>query len=366
MKVMAIYLPQFHTFPENDKWWGKGYTEWTAVRKARPLFKGHIQPAEPLDSVYYDLREQGAETLRRQAALAAQYGIYGFMFYQYYFKGHKLMETPLEILLENRDIDLRYSLCWANESWTRAWYDKSEEVLLKQEYGNETDWEEHFKYLLRFFKDDRYIKIDGKPVFQIYRTFEIERLAQMADYFNKRAVEEGFKGIFFIGGLTAAKCEDRPEVRQRFGGWYYFEPGYTLKHDMSALATLEYDISVAARHFCNTFRKEKLLERRIPIRHIYEGIAKREYKENEYPGLLAGWDNTPRRGYKGLVYTGSNPALFGEVLLKLKKKTEGRKNDFVYINAWNEWGEGAMIEPAKHFGKGYLEEIKRVQDETIS
>ena len=366
MKVIAIYLPQFHAFPENDEWWGEGYTEWTAVRNAKPLYRGHMQPKAPLDGVYYDLAKDGAGTLKKQAELAKKYGIYGFMFYQYYFKGRKLMEKPLEILLNNPDIDLRYSLCWANESWTRAWYDKSEEVLLKQEYGNEADWEEHFKYLLPFFRDKRYIKIDGKPVFHIYRTFEIEELSKIADYFNNRAKEEGFEGIFLIGGLTAAKLEDRADVRERFGGWYYFEPGYTLKHNMSPAASLEYNICVAARHFINIFKKDKLLERRIPIRHIYDGIASREYASDEFPGLLAGWDNTPRRGYKGLVYTGSEPRIFGELLNKLKEKTAGRKNDFIYINAWNEWGEGAMIEPDRQFKNGYLEEIRRVQDETAS
>ena len=366
MKVIAVYLPQFHTFPENDEWWGEGYTEWTAVKRARPLYKGHAQPEEPVDSIYYDLGKDGARVLKKQALLAKSHGIYGFMFYHYYFKGKKLMEKPLETFLENKNIDINFSLCWANESWTRAWYERSEEILIKQEYGGEEDWEEHFQYLLGFFKDERYIKIENRPVFQIYRTFDIESFSGMAAYFDKRAKEEGFDGIYIIGALTAGKIEEREEVKKAISGWYYFEPGYTLKHGMTGTDTFKYNASVALRHFLNMFKKVKILERRIPVRNIYKGILSREYGENEYPGLLAGWDNTPRRGYKGLVYTGAKPELFGKALEVLKGKLEGRDEAFLYINAWNEWGEGAMIEPTRRFGYGFLDEIKRVQSDAVS
>ena len=155
MRVLALYLPQYHSFKENDEWWGKGYTEWTAVGRAKPLYRGHIQPRVPLGERYYDLVKEGEETLLWQARLAREYGIYGFCFYQYWFKGKMLMEKPMEILLGHPEIDMNYCICWANETWTRTWYGLSEQVLMQQDYGEEEDWYRHFEYLLKFFKDKR-------------------------------------------------------------------------------------------------------------------------------------------------------------------------------------------------------------------
>ncbi|MCR4908063.1 MAG: glycoside hydrolase family 99-like domain-containing protein [Lachnospiraceae bacterium] len=359
MKLMALYLPQFHSFPENDAWWGKGYTEWTAVKRARPLFPGHIQPKEPLDGHYYDLDKEGKETLMKQAELANRYGIYGFTFYQYYFTGKKLMEKPLETLLKTPEIPLRYNICWANETWTRAWYDRKEEVLIKQEYGGEKEWEEHFSCLLPFFKDPRYIKADGKPMLLIYRTFDIAVLPEMREYFERRLKEEGFPGLYLVGGKTAWQEEERTGL---VDAWYVFEPGRTLKHHLSGSRRLSYNISVAGNTLLNRFRKEKRLERKIPIEWIYKSIEQRTYEENEFPGIIAEWDNTPRRGYKGLVYTGAEPGRFETALRALAEKVEGRKNDFVFLNAWNEWGEGAAIEPDKRWKDAYLKAVSRVAE----
>ena len=195
MRIIALYLPQFHEFEETNRWWGKGYTEWTAVKKARPLFKGHCQPRIPLDG-YYDLVRQGVETWKRQAEMAKKYGIYGFAVYQYYFCGTKLMEKPLEILLDHPEIDLNYCITWANETWTRAWYDLKEEILIEQKYGGENVWNEHFNYCLKFFKDPRYIKIDNRPLFNIYRSYDISRLGEMISFFTIV-----FPNSFFISSL---------------------------------------------------------------------------------------------------------------------------------------------------------------------
>ncbi|MBR6469301.1 MAG: glycoside hydrolase family 99-like domain-containing protein [Lachnospiraceae bacterium] len=360
MRVICMYLPQYHTFPENDEWWGKGYTEWTAVKKGRPLFKGHIQPRVPLDGRYYDLVNEGAETLKWQAETAKKYGVYGFSIYQYWFKGKQLMQRPMEILLEHPEIDLNYCICWANESWTRTWYGLSEQVLMKQEYGDEEDWYKHFEYLLKFFNDKRYIKIDNKPVLQIYRTFDIEKLDKMRGCFDKWAHGEGFDGIYLIAGKTAGQQETRTDL---VDGYYYFEPGYTLKHDFSSLHEAEYNMSVLWNTILNKTRRDKKLERSIPASRILGGIMRRDYKENEFPGLMPDWDNTPRRGYKGLVYKGTSPEKFEEALRVLKDKKAGHDTDFVFVNAWNEWGEGAMIEPDEYRGYGYLEAIKHVMTE---
>ena len=357
MRVMCMYLPQYHTFPENDEWWGKGYTEWTAVKRGKPLYAGHIQPRIPLNNRYYDLVNDGVETLKWQAETAKEYGIYGFSFYQYWFKGRQLMQKPMEILLEHPEIDINYCICWANESWTRTWYGLSEQVLMEQDYGEEEDWYRHFEYLLKFFNDKRYIKIDNKPVLQIYRTFDIDCLDRMRGCFNKWAEGEGYDGIYLIAGKTAGQQETRTDL---VDGYYYFEPGYTLKHDFSKLRETEYNISVLFKTMLNKLRADKKLERSIRADLILNGIKKREYGENEFPGLIPDWDNTPRRGYKGLVYKGTSPEKFEEALRVLKEKKEGHKNDFVFVNAWNEWGEGAMLEPDEYRGYGYLEAVKRV------
>ncbi len=357
MRVMCMYLPQYHTFPENDEWWGKGYTEWTAVRRGRPLYDGHVQPRIPLDNRYYDLVNEGPETLKWQAETARKYGVYGFSFYQYWFRGRQLMQRPMEILLEHPEIDINYCICWANESWTRTWYGLSEQVLMQQDYGEEEDWYRHFEYLLRFFNDKRYIKIDNKPILQIYRSFDIGCLDRMLNCFNKWAEGEGYDGIYVIAGRTAGEQEMRTGL---IDGYYYFEPGYTLKHDFSKIHEMEYNVSVLWNTMLNKLRTNKKLERSIRADLILDGIKKREYKENEFPGLIPDWDNTPRRGYKGLVYKGTSPEKFEEALKILKEKKEGHKNDFVFINAWNEWGEGAMLEPDEYRGYGYLEAVKRV------
>ncbi|MCR5748433.1 MAG: glycoside hydrolase family 99-like domain-containing protein [Lachnospiraceae bacterium] len=356
MKPIALYLPQFHCFKENDEWWGEGYTEWTAVKAARPLYKGHIQPRYPYDDEYYDLSDKTAGRLKIQAELAKKYGIYGFSFYHYYFTGHKLMERPMEILLSHPEIDLRYFITWANETWTRAWYDKQDEVLLKQEYGNENEWKKHFEYLLPFFRDERYIKIDDKPVFCIYRTFDIKDLVSVRDTFEALAKEEGFPGIYLIGGKTAGEQDQRGIC----DAYYYFEPGYSLKHGLNMACTLKYDVMTAIRHGINLAFGKEILERRIPIDWIYDAVLGRDYACNEYPGIIARWDNTPRRGYKGLVYEGTTADKFYDTLCKLNSRIP--KESFVFINAWNEWGEGAMLEADKAEGYAYLEAVKRAQE----
>lgn len=360
MKIIALYLPQFHAFPENDEWWGKGYTEWRAVKAAKPLYKGHVQPKHPKYG-YYDLVADQPETFIKQAETAKKYGVEGFAFYQYYFTGKKLMEEPLEILLRHPEVDIKFCLDWANETWTRAWYDLKEEILMKQEYGGEEEWREHFLCELRFFKDERYIKIDNKPVFMIYRSYDIDCLPEMKEKWDLWAREEGFDGIYWIGGKTAWEEEKRESLMD---GWYYFEPGFTLKHGLSAFNRFRYNAATFIRHIRNRFPwnsspERKVLERKIPIDWIYNGIVSRKYAENEYPGVITEWDNTPRRSYKGLVYTGAAPGKFGEMLCKLKAGLKD-EDHLVFLNAWNEWGEGAMIEETEENDDAYLKALKEV------
>ena len=359
MKVMCMYLPQFHSFPENDMWRGKNYTEWVAVKRAVPLFDGHAQPRVPLGEDYYDLDRDGAEVLARQAEMAKKYGVYGFSIYQYYFNGKTLMEKPLRTLLEHPEIDIRYNICWANETWTRTWYGQSDQVLIAQEYGNRDDWKKYFDHLLPFFRDRRYIKVGNRPVWQIYKTFDIPCFEEMRKAFDGWAKEEGFDGVHVISGRTAAGSDDRADL---IDGYYYFEPGFTLKNDMGAAGKLAYNCGTLIRSVRNRLigkRAGYVLERKISAERIMKAITARDYAAGEYPGIIPDWDNTPRRGYKGLVYTGTSPELFEETLMKLKEKVKDDPEGFVYVNAWNEWGEGAFVEPDETRGFAYLEAIKR-------
>ena len=359
MKVMCMYLPQFHSFPENDEWWGRGYTEWVAVKRARPLYKGHIQPKVPLGKEYYDLDRDGVRTLTRQAELAEEYGVYGFAIYQYYFGGKTLMEKPLRTLLENPSIDIRYNICWANETWTRTWYGLSDQVLIAQEYGTKEDWKRYFDHILPYFRDSRYIKIDNRPVWQIYKTFDIPVFAEMAECMNEWARAEGFDGVYIISGRTAAGCDTRSGI---IDGYYYFEPGYSLKNDLGMAGRIKYNAGTFVRSVRNRIIGDKrgnILERKIDGRLIMKAIADRDYAPNEFPGIIPDWDNTPRRDHKGLVYTGTSPELFEKTLGILRSKVKDHPVDFVYVNAWNEWGEGAYVEPDEERGFAYLEAIKR-------
>ncbi|WP_224414213.1 glycoside hydrolase family 99-like domain-containing protein [Bacillus thuringiensis] len=200
MKTIAFYLPQFHEIPENDLWWGKGFTEWTNVKKAKPRFLGHYQPRAPLGDYYYNLLN--LDVHKWQINLAKQYGLDGFCYYHYWFQGKKLLEKPVELRNQCKEIDFPYCLCWANESWTRSWDGQDQEVLIRQEYGDESGWKEHFNYLLPFFKSENYLTSKDKPIFVIYRPASIPNLNTMLSLWNEWAKSEGLLGIHFVEMLT--------------------------------------------------------------------------------------------------------------------------------------------------------------------
>jgi lipopolysaccharide biosynthesis protein len=209
MKIIAFYLPQFHEIPENNAWWGEGFTEWTNVKKAQPLYRGHYQPRIPLGQNYYDLCR--IETLVWQTNIARNYGISGFCFYHYWFNGKLLLEKPIELYLNHSECELPFCLCWANESWTNGWVSENNDVIMPQTYGGESEWESHFLYLLKYFKDPRYITKDGKPLLVIYKPQEITNLPLMLDYYQKRALEHGFEGIHFAYQHISYHRTDDPE-----------------------------------------------------------------------------------------------------------------------------------------------------------
>jgi hypothetical protein len=363
MKILALYLPQFHSIEENDLWWGKNYTEWTAVKNAKPLFKNHIQPKIPFNNNYYTLDDEKGSTWRWQAKLAKEYGIYGFSIYNYWFKGKKLLEKPVEILLKNKDIDLNYSFCWANEDWTRTWYGLDKEVLMKQEYGFVEDWIEHFNYLVEYFKDDRYIKINNKPVFSIYKSSDIKHLKEMLDLWNELAKKNNFDGLYIIASNNANDFETREEL---VDAYYNFEPGYSTKNSRSIYFKLKYNFSILIKKILKFLLKKPKLSRKVNIKLVFKEIiknSKRKYRNKKiYKGIFTQWDNTPRRKEEGTVYYNSSPKIFYKTLLKMKKYV--KNDDFLIINAWNEWGEGCYLEPDVINEYKYLEALNKVFSKT--
>lgn len=370
MKTIAFYLPQFHCIPENDLMWGKGFTEWDNMKKATALFNGHYQPRIPLDNNYYNLLDDSV--LEWQVNLANKYCVDAFCFYHYWFNGKKLLEKPLERFENLKNLNKEYCICWANEAWTKAWVSKNDDVLYPQEYGNEKNWEEHFRYLLPFFKDERYIKDSGKPLFIIYRPELIECLNDMLDYFDKRAKEEGFKGICFAYQQITFDLE-RDKDESRFSYNIEYEPAYSM-HDLSVnkrMYSLIYKVAKKIDAFSIKVFNKSLSSlyvnkvRTLSYDELWDKCINRIPKDKKHiAGVFVDWDNTPRRGKKGVVVVGANPQKFKKYLKLKKKKIEQLySNQYVFIFAWNEWAEGGYLEPDEKFKYGYLEAIKEVFDE---
>jgi len=343
-KIIAFYLPQFHSIPENDKWWGKGFTEWTNTTKAKPLFKGHYQPKTPLNDNYYNLLDK--ETQEWQAKLAEEYGIYGFCYYHYWFNGKMLLEKPMENMLNNTNVNLPFCVSWANEPWARTWDGKDKETLMPQIYGDKSDWENHFNYLLKFFKDERYIKIDNKPLMLIYRTNNIEKCNEMIDYWNVMAKKNGFQGMYIVETLNS--FQNNPVVKNS-NAVLEFEPMLTIRHHLPMFKQVQ-------RYLRKKLKKLDI----VNYDYVWERIINRDvdYGKNKFLGAFVSWDNTARKGEKGLIINNSNSDKFGYYLKKQLEKARIQNSKFIFVNAWNEWAEGTYLEPDKKNELGYLEAIK--------
>ena len=373
IKLISFYLPQFYTFKENDEWWGKGFTEWRNVKKARKLFDWHNQPQLPLDDYYYELNHNHHETMSWQIAIAKKYGIYGFCFYHYWFKdGKKLLEVPVEKFLYDKTLDINFCLCWANEHWTRAWDGGDKQIIMPQEYGNEAEWIKHFYYLLPFFKDKRYMKIDGKPLMIIYRVELIDEMDRMVDIWNDLANKEGLPGIQFISqGVIYATMNNKATKIKRH---IMYEPGFTQASYSVRRTNLlkgffndpELFLNIETQKmkclvgklfgFKNAWWNTTLLDYDL----IWHNILNRKIKESMIPGAFIDWDNSARRGSKGSrIIKGATPEKFNNYMKLLVRKVYKETNeDMIFITAWNEWAEGAHLEPDAKHKFGYLEALK--------
>ncbi len=355
-KVIAFYLPQFHTFPENDKWWGEGFTEWTTVKKAQPLYEGHNQPRIPMDQNYYDLTD--LNNLKWQAGLAKKYGIYGFCYYHYWFNGRMLMEKPAEMMLECKEIDLPFCICWANDDWTRTWAQKNNEILIAQDYEDRADWPKHFQYLLQFFQDERYIKIDGKPFLVIYRPELISTLREMLELWEKMAVENGFPGLAFAYQYTHFDHRTHP-CGDLFDYGIEYQPSLIrMKHNRTVLGAYKY-----LRNMLFDRLKLKRTGRTI-LKYDYDRVWQEIIKmhprdEKMIAGAFVDWDNTPRHKYRGSVFTGVTPEKFEKYLrLQFQHIKREYQTDMLFLFAWNEWGEGGYLEPDEKNQYEMLEAVR--------
>ncbi len=357
-KIIAFYLPQFHAIPENDEWWGKGFTDWTNVRKARPLYASHRQPRVPLEG-YYDLSD--VEVMRRQAELANEYGVSGFCFYHYWFDGKLLLERPAEQLLQHPDIDMPFCFSWANEPWARTWDGKASQVLMPQAYGTEADWRQHFEYLLPFFRDPRYMCVDGAPIFLIYKSRSIPECKAMMELWIAMAKDAGLPGIHFVQTIRENELDSRPLP---FAANAEFEPARSIRLQGSRVLTWQRIRRAFLRTVNKVFRCQIHTNPIIPFRRMTTLSLNHNSPVGTYGGVFAGWDNTARRSTDATIIQSPSREEFADFLrAKIRQTHDVYKTDCIFINAWNEWAEGTYLEPDTDNRYMYLEAIRDVLSE---
>ena len=381
MKLIAFYLPQFHTIPENDEWWGKGFTEWTNVKKAKPLFKNHVQPKVPLDENYYNLLDDNVKIW--QADLAKKYGIYGFCYYHYWYNGKLLLEKPMEQMLANKKIDLPFCIMWCNHPWTKSWIGNDKKILISQKKSYRNEWIEHYNYLKKFFLDERYIKESNCPLIGIYSPIVLENSKEMLDCWNELAKLDGLNGI---KSFTTCGSYD-------FDIKKYESFDYIIEMSMG-FAREKLRTQSTNKVFANIFNKLNYLRRRIyvsiekylgipainfsPLRAIRNYINSKKvlqydcdeinnvinnlppFSKKSIPSIYVNWDNTSRYGRRGFVFTNYSPEKFEKNLLFMMQRAKNEYNsEYLFVSAWNEWAEFSVLEPEKEYGYGYLEAVKR-------
>lgn len=349
MKVISFYLPQYHEIPENNDAWGKGFTEWNNVRKSIPLFWGHNQPRIPFHDNYYNLLDN--EVLKWQAKLAKKAGIYGFCFYHYWFEGRMVLEKPVENLLKETNISIKFCFAWANESWTKTWHGAggNREILIAQTYGRVEEWEKHYQYFSCFFRDKRYIKENNCPMLLVYRLRNIPRFNDMIRYWNNRAKQDGFSGLFLV---SMNVCREHIEKSRWVDATVDFEPNKTKSEKLMVDSQLK--VNKNRRFLWNRFAMKF-----ISYDEINNRMIQKVHNKNQFRTVFVDYDDSPRRSIRGIIIKGSNPAKFGKYLRANIKKSREEGNKYIFINAWNEWGEGNYLEPDKKYKYAYLNEVRK-------
>lgn len=346
VRLVASYLPQFHPIPENDRWWGKGFTEWTNVGKAKPLFKDHYQPRVPADLGYYDLRLK--ESRYAQAEMARQYGIEAFCYWHYWFgEGKRLLEMPFNEVVENDQTNLSFCLGWANETWSGIWHGAKDTVLIEQKYPGKEDYISHYRAVSKAFHDKRYFRVDNRPLFLIYKPLLLPNPKEFFDLWNEMAIKDGLDGIYFLAQTTGLKDYNK-----------LLEIGFDA---VNVVRLYDYE---KVRH-SKVRRGVKLLLNELRLYDYKDAMEYFTGQEDRDPGciptIIPNWDHSPRSGRRGYILHDSRPEYFEQhvdsVLLNIKHKPWDER--IAFIKSWNEWGEGNYMEPDIKYGLGYLEALKR-------
>ena len=338
-RVVALYLPQFHPIPENDEWWGAGFTEWTNVARARPLFDGHEQPKLPGELGFYDLRL--AETRAAQAALAERHGVEAFCYWHYWFAGRRLLERPFDEVLETGQPRFEFCLAWANQNWSTIWTG-GRSVLVPQTYPGPADHERHFLAVLPAFRDERYFRVDGRPLFLVYRPNDLPDAAAFAEQWRHLARRAGLPGLYLVGETKA--------------GWSASSVGF----DAELHAAL-YDVYPQPRIPGRVGARFDRWFRRGPKQYPYQELMRRledvgSASHPRLPMVVSNWDSTPRFGRHGFILSGSTPDLFGAAMRDAIEATQVLPSEqrLVFLKSWNEWAEGNYVEPDRAHGDAYL------------
>lgn len=358
MKLISFYLPQFHEIPENNDAWGNGFTEWTNVKKAQSLYLGHYQPRIPLHNNYYNLLN--VHTMEWQDRLARKVGIYGFCFYHYWFNGRLVLEKPVENWLKDKKIKTNFCFAWANEPWTKTWHGAggNKEILISQTYGGVEEWKKHYDYFREFFLDKRYIKEDNKPMLIIYRLKNIPCFNQMLRFWNDCARNDGFSGIFVV---SMNVCREAVEKSIWVDATVDFEPNKT-KSEML--------INQENNRLLKPKGKKSIIWNRLAIKQIdYDNLnrlmIKKNHDKNQFRTIFVNYDDTPRRNERAIITRGATPKKFGKYLKKMLVQSKREGNDYLFVNAWNEWGEGNYLEPDMRHRYAYLNEVRKCMNNNL-
>jgi hypothetical protein len=365
MKFISFYLPQYHPIPENNQWWGMGFTEWTNVTQTRPLFPNHYQPHFPADLGFYDLRL--GEARQAQVDLAQAYGIHGFCYYHYWFQGKRLLERPFHEVLASGEPDFPFCLCWANESWSRRWLGEEKAILQAQTYSLEDD-RAHGQWLVQAFADPRYIRIQGRPLFLIYRPRDLPAPQKTIEILRNTSIHQGLPNPYLLG--VDAHCRNLDCRTLGFDGTLQFEPQLGVLPDFiddrPRLSKLKRNLKLG------------ILNPQLKVYDYPEArqrmMAKKSKDFPSYPCIFVGWDNTPRRGKNGIIMVNSTPEHFEQGLSTMVQETvqetlqetleQMDQEPLIFINAWNEWAEGNHLEPDLQQGHAYLEVVQRVMNQS--
>ena len=351
-RFIAFYLPQFHPTPENDKWWGPGFTEWTNVAQAKKLYKGHYQPKIPADLGFYDLRL--SETREAQADLAREYGIEGFCYWHYWFgNGKRLLQRPFDEVVASGKPDFPFCLAWANHSWAKKQFDKNgtQELLMEQTYPGEEDYINHFNTMLPAFKDHRYIKVDGKCLFVVYNPLDDKSIYQvMLPLWQRLAKENGLEGFYFVGKSDKGRL--RKEILAAGYDAVYINSIHNIHHQLPLWKKVLIEINQ------RVFHRPQIYQYKDAIKYM---VSEEERAENAIPVIAPNWDHTPRSGNRGILFHDCQPKYFEKLVRHTLEiiKNKRPERQIIFIQAWNEWGEGNYMEPDIRFGRGYLEALKK-------